>query len=170
MGREWKRQHEKNNGTTFEGSVERRETKEALIKGKTIHTKQDIPKQRKTILSTIGRAWHKNIPTTTRQRNRVILVENMAIEKTWRKGWMDKRYDKRTSRTQGWHRNGNIHRITQTDTKKISNWKTPGHDGIHGFWFKKFTAIHDRLALEMNRRLQDAQVPDWMTNGKTTLI
>ena len=54
--------------------------------------------------------------------------------------------------------------------KKISNWKKPGHDGIHGFWLKKFTSIHDRLALEMNRRLQDAQVPDWMTKGKTTLI
>ena len=28
---------------------------------------------------------------------------------------------------------GNTHRLTQNDTKKISNWKTPGHDGIHGF-------------------------------------
>ena len=54
--------------------------------------------------------------------------------------------------------------------KKISNWKTPRHDGIHGFWFKKFPSIHDRLALEMNKCLQDAQVPDWMTKGKTTLI
>ena len=54
--------------------------------------------------------------------------------------------------------------------KKISNWKTPGQDGIHGFWFKKFTSIHDRLVLEMNRCLQDAQVPDWRTKGKTTLI
>ena len=54
--------------------------------------------------------------------------------------------------------------------KKILNWKTPGHDEIYGFWFKKFTSIHNRLALEMNRCLQDAQVPDWMTKGKTTLI
>ena len=54
--------------------------------------------------------------------------------------------------------------------KKISNWKTPGHDGIHEFWFKKFTSVHDRLALKMNRCLQDAQVPGWMTKGKTTLI
>ena len=54
--------------------------------------------------------------------------------------------------------------------KKTSNWKTSGHDGIHGFWFKKFTSIHNRLALEMNRCLQEAQVPDWMTKGKTTLI
>ena len=45
-----------------------------------------------------------------------------------------------------------------------------GHDGIHGFWFKKFTFIHDRLALEINRTLQGAQVPEWITEGKTTLI
>ena len=46
----------------------------------------------------------------------------------------------------------------------------PGHDGIHGFWFKKFTPVHDRLALEMNRCLQRAHVPEWMIKGKTTLI
>ena len=46
----------------------------------------------------------------------------------------------------------------------------PGHDGIHGFWFKKFTFIHDRLVLEMNRCLQGAHIPEWMTKGKTPLI
>ena len=60
--------------------------------------------------------------------------------------------------------------LLKNTLKKISNWKTPGHDGINGFWFKKFTSIHDRLALEINICLQDAQVPDWMTKGKTTLI
>ena len=60
--------------------------------------------------------------------------------------------------------------LLKTTLKRISNWKTPGHDGIHGFWFKKFTSIHGRLALEMNRCLQGTQVPDWMTKGKTMLI
>ena len=60
--------------------------------------------------------------------------------------------------------------LLKTTLKKISNWKTPGHDGIHGFWFKKFTSIHDRLALEMNKYLQRAHVPEWMTKGRTTLI
>ena len=41
--------------------------------------------------------------------------------------------------------------LLKTALKRIANWKTPGHDGIHGFWFKKFTYIHGRLALEMNR-------------------
>ena len=54
--------------------------------------------------------------------------------------------------------------------KKVSNWKTPGHDGIHGFWFKTFTLIHDRLALEMNKCRQTEHVPEWMTKGRTTLI
>ena len=76
---------------------------------------------------------------------------------------MDKRYNKRTRRTRGRPQSANTHLTTQKDNKKISNWKTPGLNGIHGFWFKKFTSIHDRC-------LQDAQVPDWMTKGKTTLI
>ena len=65
---------------------------------------------------------------------------------------------------------GNTHRFTPNYTKKISNGKIPDHDGIHGFWFKKFISIHDRLALEMNRCLQESHVPEWMTKGKTTLI
>ena len=60
--------------------------------------------------------------------------------------------------------------LDKTTLKKVSNWKTPGHAGIHGFWFKKFTFIHDRLALENNKNLQTAHVPAWMIKGRTTLI
>ena len=28
--------------------------------------------------------------------------------------------------------------------KKVSNWKTPGYDGIHGYWFKKFSSVNYR--------------------------
>ena len=55
--------------------------------------------------------------------------------------------------------------------KKIANWKTSGLDGIHGFWFKKkFTAIHDRLATEMNKCIQKTEILKWMTKGKPSLI
>ena len=79
---------------------------------------------------------------------------------------MDEQYDKRIRRA--WRRpeNRNIYRFTQSATKKNQT----GNDGIHGFWFKKFTSIHDRLTLEKNRCLQGAKVPEWMTRGKTTLI
>ena len=46
----------------------------------------------------------------------------------------------------------------------------PGHDGIHGVWFKKFTSIYGRLAREINRCLLGVQVSEWMTKRKTTLI
>ena len=65
---------------------------------------------------------------------------------------MDKQYDKRIKRTRRRPESGNTHRFTQNDTKKIFNWKTPGHDGIHSFWFKKFTSIHDRLARQTSTR------------------
>ena len=54
--------------------------------------------------------------------------------------------------------------LHKTTLKRISNWKTPGHDGIHGFWSEKFTSTHGRLAL------QGAQVTDRMSKGKNTFI
>ena len=83
---------------------------------------------------------------------------------------MDKQHNKRIRRTRRRLESGNTHRFTRNDTKKISNWKTPGHDRIHGFWFKKFISIHDRVTLEMKKCLQGTQLPEWMTKGKTTLI
>ena len=78
---------------------------------------------------------------------------------------MDKQQSKRVRRTQRRIESENTCRFIQNNTKKH---KTPGHDGIQGFCFKKFTSIHDRL--EMNRCLQKADVHKWMTKGKTTLI
>ena len=60
--------------------------------------------------------------------------------------------------------------LLKTTLKRISNGKTPDHDGIHGFWSKKFTSIHGRQALEINKCLQGAKVPKRMTKGNTTLI
>ena len=60
--------------------------------------------------------------------------------------------------------------LLKTTLKNISNWKTLGHDGIYGFWFKKSPSIHDRLEQEMNKCLQTAHVPEWMTKGSTILI
>ena len=48
-------------------------------------------------------------------------------------------------------------------------WKTPGHDGINGYWLSKFTSIHHRLAVEMNTCLQETDIPERMTKEKTTL-
>ena len=82
-------------------------------------------------------------------------------ERFWTKIWQRQKYNENAE----WMNNivrelerleedskAEIHiELLEKTLKKISNWKTPGHDGIHGFWFKKFTPVHDRLALEMNK-------------------
>ena len=63
-----------------------------------------------------------------------------------------------------------IHTDLLKTTWKISNWKTPDHNWIYGFWLQKFTSILNRLALEIDKCLQRAHVPEWMTKEKTILI
>ena len=54
--------------------------------------------------------------------------------------------------------------------KKVPNSKTPGHDGKDWYCFKKFTSIHDRLAIEVNRYLQETDKTECMIKGKTSQI
>ena len=52
----------------------------------------------------------------------------------------------------------------------MSNWKAPGPDGVKGFWFKRMTDLHDRLAKHLQACLNTAIIPSWMTKGRTVLI
>ena len=88
---------------------------------------------------TPGRRWYENIPTNGCQRNRTILDKNIATKIHNEKAeWINNM----TSELEGF------------EEGKKSNRKTPGHDEVHGIWFKKFIPIHDRLAIEMNRCLR----------------
>ena len=54
--------------------------------------------------------------------------------------------------------------------KKTPNWKAPGPDGVQGYWLKKLTSLHDRIAEQIcelgNNR---APLPVWMTTGRMVL-
>jgi len=54
--------------------------------------------------------------------------------------------------------------------RKLANWKAPGPDGVHGFWFKRFSSLHAQLAIKLNECLAASDVPDGMTKGRTFLI
>ena len=54
--------------------------------------------------------------------------------------------------------------------KKMASWKSPGPDGLHGYWLKNFTTVHARLVEQLNECLQHKMVPTWMTKGRTVLI
>ena len=54
--------------------------------------------------------------------------------------------------------------------KKVSNWKASGHDGVQGFWIKRFSKLHSRIASQLNEMLEgNEEKPPWMTYGRTVL-
>ena len=172
LGQKGKSNTRKNSNTTWENKPEstgkRRKIKEISTKGKTIQTKQGIPKQRKKFYQQVEgddmKTYQQPDARETEQ-----FWSKIRQPGEHKKSRMDKQHGKIIRWTRRRSKSGNTHRFTQNNTKKISNWKIPGYNGIDGCWFKKFTSIRDRLALEM-KDLQGAHIPELITKGKTTLI
>lgn len=60
--------------------------------------------------------------------------------------------------------------VIQKKCKKLPNWKTPGLDGVQGYWFKHLTTCHKRIASQFNELLSgEKQIPEWITCGRTVL-
>ena len=58
----------------------------------------------------------------------------------------------------------------KTQYKKVPNSKAQGPDGVHGYWMKKLTSLHDRIASQMKDMINNGvAVPNWMTYGQTYL-
>ena len=36
--------------------------------------------------------------------------------------------------------------MIKEQVKKIPNWKSPGPDRVQGYWLKKLTTLHERIA------------------------
>ena len=50
--------------------------------------------------------------------------------------------------------------------KKISNWKSPGPDGVQGYWLKKLTTLYERVAKQIDNIISNrVDIPKWMTLG-----
>ena len=60
--------------------------------------------------------------------------------------------------------------LVKQQCKKMPNWKPPGPDGVQGFWIKKFTTLHKRIADQMDMINKRVEIPKWITIGKTVLI
>ena len=54
--------------------------------------------------------------------------------------------------------------------RQIPNSKTPGRDGVQGYWIKNISSLHERVSSQMNRILMGEDgLPEWMTHGRTVL-
>ena len=59
----------------------------------------------------------------------------------------------------------------ESATSEFSNWKSPGLDKLHNFWWNKLTTLHPKVALAFDRLIvQPENCPDWLTTGQMTLI
>ena len=61
-------------------------------------------------------------------------------------------------------------RDVEIQLKTVPNWKSPGPGGIQGFWLKRFSNLHAQIARPLNNCVSVGHVPDWMVEGRTTLI
>ena len=53
--------------------------------------------------------------------------------------------------------------------RKMPNWKSPGPDCLQGYWIKNLSNLHNSIALQLDRCLQENSLPKWMVTGKTLL-
>lgn len=60
--------------------------------------------------------------------------------------------------------------IIKKQLRKMPNWKYPGPDGMQVYWLKKFRALHQIIATQLNECLFLRSVPDWLTKGRTVLV
>jgi hypothetical protein len=53
---------------------------------------------------------------------------------------------------------------------KMRPWKAAGPDRVQGYWYKKFTSLHEILVRCYTSILQTGNTPGWLTEGRTVLI
>ena len=56
-----------------------------------------------------------------------------------------------------------VEKVTK-QCRKMPNWKTPGKDGVQGYWIKNLSNLPERIAVQTNKILmEDDSLPAWMT-------
>ena len=54
--------------------------------------------------------------------------------------------------------------------RKMPNWESPGPDGVQGYWIKNLSNLHNSIALQLDRCLQENNLPKWVVTGKSLLF
>ena len=150
-------------GNKVEGTGERRKTKKTSRQDKTIQTKQDIPKQREKILP----ASRGECMNTYQQPDDK--ETKQFLTKIWRRRKAEGISNMRKE-LEGIEESPKAKMHLDSRTQKITKLENAWSWWQIWILVWKFTSIHGRLAIEMNRCLQETDIPEWMIKGKTTLI
>ena len=52
----------------------------------------------------------------------------------------------------------------------MPNWKAPGPDCVQGSWLKNFKSIQEGLRRNLQKCLENGNLPIWMTRRRTVLM
>ena len=56
--------------------------------------------------------------------------------------------------------------MIKVQVNKIRNRKSPGSDGVQGYWLKKLTTLYERIAKQIDNIINNrVDIPKWMTLG-----
>lgn len=96
------------------------------------------------------------------------LPEKSTFEETWSKIWSTESHFNANAPWLEQVRNAAAHitemrtgqitlDILQKVVQKLQNWKCPGSDGLHNYWFKKFTCLHGKILNLINHYLNNPE-------------
>ena len=85
--------------------------------------------------------------------------------------WLRRQTDGETHRTDEQHWLPILDNEIRSCLKRMENWKSPGQDKVCNFWVKRITCLHTDLTCNYILLIQNPDsVPDWLSQGITTLI
>ena len=62
-----------------------------------------------------------------------------------------------------------VEKVTK-QCRKTPNWKSPGKDGVQGYWIKNLSNLHEWIAVQTNKILMgDDSLPVWMAHARNLL-
>ena len=53
------------------------------------------------------------------------------------------------------------------EIKKVRKQVSPGPDDVQGYWIKNLSNLHTRIALQLDRCLQENTFPKWMVTRRS---
>ena len=116
-----------------------------------------------------GEARTNEVPDA--EESRRFWVDIWTMEKEHNKGaeWLSELKDEVKGRHSQEGVTISIENVTK-QAKKMPNWKSPGKDGVQGYWIKNLTNLHDRIADQLNKILMGTDtLPKWLIHGRTVL-
>nr|AAA92147.1 reverse transcriptase [Bombyx mori] len=141
-------------------------------------------KNENTIFLTNEKLFYRNLikPKTDRDNSNIDIPTAEQLEMYWARLWENsaKHNDKANWITEEKERWDTIEEMQFDDvteeeittiTARLHNWKSPGIDKIHNFWFKKLICLHKTIAKNLTDIISGNQsIPEFIATGITYMI